>query len=238
VHAVTKPVAAVDGAPEWSPSGDWILFSRSAGHRRDGPRTKSLWIVHPDGTGARRIKTGDTADGSGSWAPDGRRIAFARKARLGGADLVVVDITTGHVHRLTSHADNGYPAWSPTGETIMFERAGDLDTSSRVHLWSIRADGSRLHDLGPIANGMQAAWSPDGRRFAFTDDGGPDSAIYLVRADGSGRRQLVPGAAQGDQDPVWSPDSRRVAFGRFNSSGGISVHVVDVTGRNTLRLTY
>lgn len=37
-------------------------------------RSAGLFVVRPDGTGARRIGTG----GAPAWSPDGRRIAFHR----------------------------------------------------------------------------------------------------------------------------------------------------------------
>jgi Tol biopolymer transport system component len=244
---LTTATDFVDSDPQWSPDGAWIAFARTR-YRRAGTQAsrqlaRNIWVVRPDGSELHPIASRGGSDWNASWAPDSRHLVYVRQsARLRG-DLVITDVGTRRTRRLTYGSDNGYPAWSPTGSVIMFERAHDLAHDGDVHLWSIRADGTGLRDLGPIANGMQAQWSPDGRRFAYVADNGPSSEIWLLDADGRNRHRLfttAPGdEAPGDQSPVWSPDSRRIAFARFNPDGGsISLHVADADGRNQLRLTY
>jgi hypothetical protein len=64
------------------------------------------------------------------------------------------------------------------------------------------------------------AWSPDGRRVAFDRyDPGP-STVYVIDADGSDLRALVPGTS-----PTWSPDGSQIAY----AHGG-SLYVVDADG--------
>lgn len=53
----------VIGLPLWSPRGDYIAYYR----QRTGGSAE-LWLVHPDGSGPRRLtETG----GGASWSPDG-----------------------------------------------------------------------------------------------------------------------------------------------------------------------
>lgn len=51
-------------------------------------------------------------------------------------------------------------------------------------------------------------WSPDGRTLAVVRHDGGTPSIWVVRADRTGARQVVPDAFS----PVWSPDCRSVAF--------------------------
>jgi TolB protein len=79
----------------------------------------------------------------------------------------------------------------------------------------------RCGDLWP-------AWSPDGRRLAFTAGfGGPpgDLRVGLVCAGGSGRR-VLPAVAPGVDAvaPAWSPDGTRIAVAQVGEDrGGLAV---------------
>jgi Tol biopolymer transport system component len=94
-------------------------------------------------------------------------------------------------------------------------------------------------------------WSPDGRKIAYVGDG----KIYVMNADGSGKRRLTPtrNAAPGnrpDSRPAWSPDGRKIAFetlrhaGRFACSDGHpsagcnwELYVMNADGSGQRRLT-
>ena len=94
------------------------------------------------------------------------------------------------------------------------------------------------------APGAEAATHGTGR-IAFSLSGRNDvTAIYTVRPDGSGLRQLTrPVVRQGfggDSGPVWSGDGRRVAFERDLPYWGrdrFRIHVVGDGGRNEHALT-
>jgi Tol biopolymer transport system component len=47
--------------PAWSPDGHWIAYVRHVGGGYD-PQRQNLLIVHPDGTGSRRLTTGPDGD--------------------------------------------------------------------------------------------------------------------------------------------------------------------------------
>jgi len=56
-----------------------------------------------------------------------------------------------------------------------------------------------------LTRGGGPSWSPDGRRIAFTRI----PAIYVINADGTGERRIVPlpgrPASERNEDPAWSP---------------------------------
>jgi hypothetical protein len=95
---------------------------------------------------------------------------------------------------------------------------------TRLAFWSPAADGSRdLHvadadgshpvrvnaDLAIDPDTpWQPSWSPDGSQLVFPSG----DRLYVVQADGSGVRPLVPGAALAALTPRWSPDGSWIAF--------------------------
>jgi Tol biopolymer transport system component len=68
-------------------------------------------------------------------------------------------------------------------------------------------DGAQRRLTRGFAQDDQAAWSPDGRRIAFTRDG----KVAVLDAASRRVRVLAPG-----RDPDWSPDGRRLVFAVFS----------------------
>ena len=85
-------------------------------------------------------------------------------------------------------------------------------------LWAVAPDGSGLAQLtspaGGVALAAHPAWSPDGRRVAFSGrSAAGDFNIWTVRADGGGLARLTNfSAPHYAMVPAWSPDGGRVVF--------------------------
>jgi TolB protein len=171
-----------------------------------------------------------TRDGAPAWSPDGNQIAYYSEVGGQPADLFVMDADGRNVRQLTKTPEaEGYPAWSPDGRQIAFE---SHTPDGNFDVYVMKADGSNVRrltreprrDVGP-------AWSPDGLKLAFMSDrGGKEFNLYWMNADGSAVEQLTSGET--DWFPQFSPDGGRIAFHRWDD-----VHVLDLAGRRTTRLT-
>jgi TolB protein len=237
---------ARDVRPAWSPDGRKIAFVS----RRDG--NSEIYVMNADGRGKRNLTRSRASDdpptffseissSAPAWSRDGQTIAFLRPAtrsykysgrgviRRDGNDLYVVNADGSGLRNLTRNQEPTYPysqlVWSPDGRTIHFGR------------YLVRTDGSGARKLPYIP--PTAVWSPDGRRIAFAAKGTPPSPsqtdIYVMNADGSGKRKLTHNA-RGNNEPAWSPDGRKIAF-RSTRDGNRDIYVMNADGSGKRNLT-
>jgi len=159
---------------------------------------------------AHAIKCPTGQQGSPTWSPDGKEIAFA-KNRECGTQITVISLEDGRLRTVT----DGYgvlPDWSPDGRTILYR---SRDGFSVV---PVRGGKSRL--LRADDGDMGASWSPDGKRIAFVhgldpfQDAGTtsySSTMYTMKPGGSDAHRLL-GHSCNPGTPAWSPDGGRLAF--------------------------
>ena len=109
-------------------------------------------------------------------------------------------------------------------------------------LFTANPDGTGVRQLThPGTTGLdnEPDWSPDGTKVVYEHSTGPrDELIYIVNANGSRPRSVVPctGGCAGQEAPAWSPDGTEIAF----ASGGAKyeqIWIVGVDGTNLRRLT-
>jgi Tol biopolymer transport system component len=125
------------------------------------------------------------------------------------------------------------PDWSPDGRWIAYVRA----PADRLHprIWRIRPNGTGARSLSSTCTASincriddDPAWSPNGRRIAFTRVFGRDLErveLMVMRADGTHVRNVTHRTGSmryEDWAPQWSPSGKRLVFHRVDKERGLS----------------
>lgn len=230
--------------PAWSPEGSRVALTR----------WRYPWGIYVlDGTAEERVVDGPQLK-EVAWSPDGSRLAFT--ANRGSSEpqticffgfcftlpaysagqIWLADLDTGDLLSLplddkAVHA----PAWHPTGQRIVY--AGD-----RGLAWVSIPDSAPGKEAeisrGRFENGSvwdtSPAYSPDGQRIAFMGRVHNRWEVFVMNANGSGRRQLTHSdssldPAPSNVAPAWSPDGEQITF-LSNRDGLWRIYVMDANG--------
>ena len=201
----------------------------------EGAGNAEIYCADTTGNVLRRIATDAPNMGSLSWSPDGRFVAY-QSNHEGTPNIYVMDIRNKVSRRLTNHQGRSLrPVWSPNGKWIVFvsDRAGKY-----LDVYRMDTDGSNLRRLTNRGHNWRPTWSPDSQWIAFNATQDRRTALYIMTADGKGRRQLKQGVRT-SAGCAWSPDAKQIAFAAGSEfENGLNIRVVDTDGNNQRRLTH
>jgi Tol biopolymer transport system component len=192
LHRLTQTPAR-DVLAAWSPDGKWIAFTR----RPAGKRVEEIWLVRPDGTGLRRLRTGAAP----VWSPDGKYIAFGLFA-ANHVSVWVMDGSGRAARRVPGVSDSGPTDWSADGRRLLLTR---WTTGDAGEIWSVNLDGSDPRRLTRNrADDFDAKWSPNGTKILFTSDRGGSKDVWVMNADGTRPHRLTTASSE-DWATDWQP---------------------------------
>jgi Tol biopolymer transport system component len=182
------------------------------------------------------------------------KMAFVRGVDSNSEIYVMDGDGSGQTSLTNNLAFDTLPAFSPDGRHVAFtSRRDSIGTQTNDEIYVVDAadsdgngNGDKLTRLtsSQTVNEFQPAFSPDGKKMAFTSNGDGNNEIYVMNADGSGTPTRLTNNVAIDSRSVFSPDGGKLAFSRRDpASPDLSmrtddIYVMNADGTGQTRLTF
>jgi tricorn protease len=204
-----------------------------------------LWVADLDGKNVRRLTSDIGVESHPVFSPDGKTIAFSAQYE-GNGDVYTIPVEGGPPTRLTWHPHpDTVRGFTPDGKAVVFSSPRHVFTTRYTQLFTVPLTGG-MPDQLPIPNGVQAAFSPDGQRIAYTPiadrsgqwkhyRGGTCSHIWIYRRSDHAVEPIPqPASRCNDLDPQWIGD---IVYFRSDRAGEYNLFSYDTKSKAVKQLT-
>lgn len=160
-----------------------------------------------------------------------------QRGRLAEAPSNMVPLREGHPLLIKFRIEEGAVGVEPEKPLKLAFISNRANPTVTERLYVMDADGGNVVQVTQVGRVYGFAWSPDGRKFAFTRNVGTLNwlpNIFLINADGTGETRLT---TQPGQNPVWSPDGRKLAFSSVDDPGNSEIFVINADGTDLTNIT-
>lgn len=191
-------------APQISPDGKKIIYSRKWVDSVNDTWENTLWIMDSDGSKNRFLVDGSSA----KWSSDNKKIAFLSKGKLNKTQIFVRwmdnEGSTSQISRLNNSPSN--ISWSPDGKYIAFQMLVDSqdDLSWKIKMPS-KPKNAKWTENPKIIESLnykrdRIGFSPKGYRH-----------LFIISAQGGVPKQITYGDWHHDSY-MWLKDGKNIVF--------------------------
>lgn len=184
--------------PVYSHDGRHVVYATSTENGTD-----LMMVSVEDESVTQRLTFGrGTDNGSPTFSPDGRQIAFfSTRSRF--PQIYTIDTDGANLELLTPFTPGvrsyrAAPDWSPDGRAVAYEQQnGDFQ------VWMINIRDKEPRRLTSEGENEGPSWAPDGRHLAISSTRGGSKQIWILDTESGRFRQLTRNA--GARLSAWSP---------------------------------
>lgn len=190
-------------------------------------RTYDIYTYDPITRETRAVMNlPDTHEFNPKWSPDGTRIVFTSSSiDFSTFGVYTTNVLTMESKPLVGAESGGFPAWSPNGKWISFDR----DDEGTISLFRIPSSGGEA--LLVREDARMSSWSPDSRRLVFQQPS--DGSIRTVDVNGRNETMVVPSGFF----PAWSPNGQWIAYTDGDNIWKVRVNIKGVPLGEPVQLT-
>lgn len=223
VTAFDDPIGEV----EWSPEGKWLAFSLAPG----GGMNSQIHIVHPDGSGLRRLTPGGKDNNwIGPWSRDGHSLAFASNVRSADSMDAMITGVDGPSRLVARNPGVGYLVdISRDNKTGLLNRSVSRGNND---LYAVDLSSGKETLLTPHqgTGSFEGALSPSGDTVYLLSDREHDLAAFakIKRSDPKSVQTLASRPDAELESFVISDDGSTAAL-LWNKAGKSELSMMDLT---------
>jgi TolB protein len=169
-----------------------------------------------------------------NWVFGKRGIAQTRVAYVSNGTLHIVDSDGAETRRITTGRGALSPAWSPSGESVVYTVLGNSGT--QVEELDVRTGRTRRVSQIRAGLNITPVYQPGGNAILYAQGTGNGTDLVLAQLDSTAPHKLTAGRGTDNTSPSYSPDGRQIAF-ISGKSGQPQVYIMDADGSNIQLLT-
>ena len=201
--------------PAISPDGKQIAYYRM--------KDEGIYVANIDGGNPRRIAGGETC--CVQWSRDSKRLMYVQgKLKAGDTHVKIANLDGSDPIELPLGPSPYNPTWSPDGSKLAYAACGQANKNvCGIFVFDMKTRESKQITTD---GGGDPQWSPNSDRIVY-QAGNPN--VFIVNADGTGRKQLTSGKSN-DGQPTWSSDGNFIFWRSDQDGKGWAIYVMRADG--------